>query len=66
MADAILQLKSDPSLSLALGQNGREFVTCHYSRGKIAGRFELSLLECLKGDEGPKAREFESDPPIRF
>jgi glycosyltransferase involved in cell wall biosynthesis len=48
MAQAILQLKSDPDRLHRFGRNGRRFVEEHYSRQRLAARLE-SLLSTIAG-----------------
>lgn len=47
MATAILALKGDRALGRVMGENGREFVVCHYDRRKIVEQFEQSVLASI-------------------
>ncbi len=48
LMQAVLALRRDATLRSRLGQNGRQFVLCHYSRGEKASAY-LRALESLKG-----------------
>lgn len=47
MAKAILALKGDRALGRVMGDNGREFVACHFDRRKIVQRFEQLILASI-------------------
>ncbi|MFC2036463.1 glycosyltransferase family 4 protein [Chloroflexota bacterium] len=49
MAQAILQLKSEPDRLARYGQNGRRFVKDNYSRQRLAARLEALLRETIEG-----------------
>jgi len=55
LANAIVRLRGDKELRQALGENGREFVTRHYNRQKIAQQFEQSILTLISGRSGKDA-----------
>jgi len=49
LAQKLLLLYQDPELCRSLGENGRAYVSNHYSRKVIAQRFELSIDELTSG-----------------
>ncbi len=60
LAKAILRLHGDKELRRTLGENGREFVTQHYNRQKIAQQFEQSMLTLVSDLPGKDAESLTS------
>ena len=60
MAKAILALKGDRALRRVMGENGREFVACHYDRRKIVQQFEQSMLTLVSNRSGKDAESLAS------
>jgi len=48
LVESILALKSDPLLRDSLGRSGRQYVTAHYDREKLAADY-LAVLEKVSG-----------------
>jgi glycosyltransferase involved in cell wall biosynthesis len=46
LAEAILRLHRDPSIRQCLGAQGRHYIATHYSRKRIAEKFDHLLIEC--------------------
>ncbi|MGE0130928.1 MAG: glycosyltransferase family 4 protein [Blastocatellales bacterium] len=53
LAEAILQLQSEPELSRAMGRNGREYVTRHFAREAGANRYRVTLESLVENHPLP-------------
>lgn len=52
LVEAIMELYNNQEIRLRYGKNGRKYVESHYSRAKLAERFEEVLLGLVEGKNG--------------
>lgn len=53
LAEAVLQLQSEPAMARAMGRNGREYVTRYFAREAIADRYRVALESVVEDQELP-------------
>jgi colanic acid biosynthesis glycosyl transferase WcaI len=53
LAEAVLQLQSEPAMAQAMGRNGREYVTRHFSREVITDRYRVALEAVVENQPLP-------------
>jgi colanic acid biosynthesis glycosyl transferase WcaI len=53
LAEAVSQLGSEPAMARAMGRNGREYVTRHFAREAITGRYRAALESLVENQSFP-------------